>query len=442
MEKLVINGGKKLKGRVSVSGSKNVALKALVACCLTQDEVIIKNVPLISDVFVMADIIRELGGRVDFKDHEVSVRVRELKSGKIFLDKAAEIRTSFMFLAPLLGRLGKAVIPNPGGCRIGARPIDRIIDGLSKMGASIKYNSGDGYFHAKASSGLKGTSYRFIKNTHTGTETLILSAVLAKGRTILENVALEPEVDELINLLNQMGAKIKREKKRTIVVTGVKKLHGAKFEIGPDRNEIVTFAAAAILTEGDIFIKNIKKSGLLEFLDELKAIGGGFEEKKDGIRFYYKGGLSPTNVETSFYPGFMTDWQGPWAVLMTKAKGVSKIHETVYENRFSYVEELEKMGADFKLFNPKVNNPEELYNFNIGDDDNFFHAVRIKGPIKLHNAVLDISDLRAGATLVLAALAASGQSIIFGLAHLDRGYEKFDLRLRSLGADVQRVNDE
>ncbi len=138
----------------------------------------------------------------------------------------------------------------------------------------------------------------------------------------------------------------------------------------------------------------------------------------------------------------MTDWQGPWAVLMTKAKGVSKIHETVYENRFSYVEELEKMGADFKLFNPKVNNPEELYNFNIGDDDNFFHAVRIKGPIKLHNAVLDISDLRAGATLVLAALAASGQSIIFGLAHLDRGYEKFDLRLRSLGADVQRVNDE
>lgn len=442
MEKLVINGGKKLKGRVSVSGSKNVALKALVACCLTQDEVIIKNVPLISDVFVMADIIRELGGKVDFKNHQVSIRVRKLKSGKIFLDKAAEIRTSFMFLAPLLGRLGKAVIPNPGGCRIGARPIDRIIDGLSKMGASIKYVSRDGYFHAKASSGLKGTSYRFIKNTHTGTETLILSAVLAKGRTILENAALEPEVDELINLLKQMGAKIKRERKRTIVVTGVKKLHGAKFEIGPDRNEIVTFAAAAILTEGDIFIKNIKKSGLLEFLDELKAAGGGFEEKKDGIRFYYKGGLSATNVKTSFYPGFMTDWQGPWAVLMTKAKGVSKIHETVYENRFGYLQELEKMGADFKLFNPKVNNPEELYNFNISDDDNFFHAVKIKGPIKLHNAVLDISDLRAGATLVLAALAASGQSIIFGLAHLDRGYEKFGERLKSLGADIERVNDE
>jgi len=443
MNKFVINGGKKLNGEVSVLGSKNVALKILVAACLTSEEVIVKNVPLISDFMLMAEIIHNLGGEVKFKDHSVSIKLEKFASEKISLDKAAEIRTSYMFLAPLLARLGKAVIPNPGGCRIGARPIDRIVDGLEKMGVEIKYDSKDGYFHASAPKGLVGTDYKFSKSTHTGTETMLLAAVLAKSRTVLANAAEEPEIDELIGLLNRMGAKIVREEPRRIIIDGVSKLHGAEFTIAPDRNEVVTFAVAALVTKGDIFIRDIKSKGLEEFLELVKNCGGGIEEKPNGIRFFYKDQLKPSDVTTSFYPGFMTDWQGPWAVLMTTAVGTSTIHETVYENRFTYVDELKKMGADIEFYKPEIDNPETVYNFNIGDDNNKnIHAIRIFGPTKLHDAALTIADLRAGASLVLAALAAEGESVLFDIEHLDRGYEQFEQRLSNLGADIKRVVEQ
>ena len=443
MEKFIISGGKKLKGEVSILGSKNVALKVLVAACLTDEEVVIENVPLISDFFIMTEIITHLGGKVDLKGHTITISLKNFLSEKISLDNAAEVRTSYMFLAPLLARLGEAVIPNPGGCRIGARPIDRIISGLKKMGVKIKYDSKDGYFHAYSAGRLKGTNYKFSKNTHTGTETMILAAVTAKGRTILENAAQEPEVDELIGLLNRMGAKIAREKGRVIIIDGVDKLHGARFVIVPDRNEVLTFAVAAIITEGDIFVKDIKKRGLEEFLQVLKKAGGGYEEKNNGIRFFYKGELKSTSVTTTFYPGFMTDWQGPWAVLTTKANGKSTIHETVYENRFTYVNELMKMGAQINLYNPKLKNPEKIYNFNIKDDNGKnFHAAEILGPTELHNGIVYISDLRAGATLVLAALAAKGESVLFGVEHLDRGYEQFEKRLKKLGANIKREKEE
>jgi UDP-N-acetylglucosamine 1-carboxyvinyltransferase len=442
MNKLVIRGGSKLKGEVSVLGSKNVALKILVAACLTSDEVVVKNVPLISDFMIMAEIIHNLGGKVKFNDHSVSIRLENFASEKISLDKAAEIRTSYMFLAPLLARLGKAIIPNPGGCRIGARPIDRIVDGLEKMGVEIKYDSRDGYFHALVPQGLKGTTYKFSKSTHTGTETMLLAAVLAKGKTTLENAAEEPEVDELIDLLNRMGAKITRETPRRIIIEGVTKLHGAEFAITPDRNEVVTFAVAALVTEGDIFIRDITYKGLEEFLELVELCGGGIEKKHNGIRFFYKGELRPTNVITSFYPGFMTDWQGPWAVLMTKANGQSTIHETVYENRFTYVEELSKMGANIEFYKPEIKNPEDVYNFNIKDDNNKNpHAIKVFGPTVLHNAVLTILDLRAGASLVLAALAAKGESVLLDVEHLDRGYEQFEQRLNNLGASIVRAVD-
>lgn len=440
MEKLIIKGGKRLRGETTVSGAKNVVLKALVAACLTDEEVIIENVPFILDLLIMVDIIKHLGGDVRFGDHRLSVKIKDIKTDTIDLESAAQIRTSFMFLAPLLARKKSAVIPNPGGCRIGARPIDRIIGGLKKMNVSIKYISRDGYFHAKTS-GLAGATYRFSKNTHTGTETLILASVLAKGKTILENAAAEPEIDELIGFLNKMGAKIKRVKERTIEIVGVKRLSGTTLKIGYDRNEVVTLAVAAIITEGDVFIKRIKRNGLSEFLDELEKIGGGFEEKDDGIRFFYKNPISRSKIVTAPYPAFMTDWQGPWAVLMTKAKGSSIIHETVYESRFSYVEELKKMGGQFELFNPKVLSPKKFYNFNT-DSNGQYHAIRIKGSTRLHNGVVTISDLRAGATLVLAALSAKGESIIFGLEHLDRGYEQLELRLKKLGANIERVSDE
>lgn len=442
LEKLIIRGNKPLKGSVSVSGSKNVALKALVAACLTDEEVIIHNIPLITDFIIMAEIIKELGGEVKLIDHSISVKMKDFKKETIQLDKAAEIRTSFMFLAPLLARVGKANIPNPGGCRIGARPIDRIVEGLYKMGVTVSYSSEDGYFHAGlGEKGLTGTNYKFSKNTHTGTETMILASVLAKGKTTLENAAQEPEIDELIGLLNLMGAKIRRVEKRKIEICGVNKLKGTTFKIKPDRNEVVTFAIAGIITKGDIFIKDIDRTGISEFLHKLEEAGGGFEEKENGIRFFYKGPLKKTEVVTSFYPGFMTDWQGPWAMLMTKANGVSVIHETIYENRFSYVRELRKMGAKIKFFNPDVDNPETIYNFNIHDGKNINHAIKITGSVSLHNAVLKVSDLRAGATLVLAALAAKGTSIIFGLEHLDRGYGEFYQRLRGLGAQILRVKE-
>ena len=442
METFVIKGGTKLKGEMSVSGSKNVALKAMVAACLTDEEVVIENIPLISDFRVMVDIIEELGGKVKIKDHTAIVKIQKIKKTRISLEKAASIRTSAMFLAPLLARRGEAIIPNPGGCRIGARPIDRIIKGIEKMGVSVVYDSHDGYFYLTSKDRMKSINYKFEKNTHTGTETLILASVLARGETILDNAAEEPEVSELINLLNLMGANVRRVNRRKIIINGVSKLHGAKFRILPDRNEIVTFAIAAIITKGDIFIKDIDTKGLEEFLDILKKAGGGFEKKNNGIRFYYINGVSPTNITTSFYPGFMTDWQGPWLILMTQGEGISTIHETVYENRFGYVGELRKMGAKIELFSPVVRDPKEFYNFNFEDNKpEYKHAARIYGPVDFHNAAINISDLRAGATLVLAALAANGESVVFGVEHLDRGYEDFDRRIKKLGGNIKRVNE-
>lgn len=443
MDKFIVNGGKKLEGEIQVSGSKNVALKALVAACLTDEEVIIDNIPLISDLFVITDIIGDLGGEIDFQNHTISLNLKEFKTKRISLERAAEVRASALLMAPLLVRTGEAVIPNPGGCRIGARPIDRTIEGLRKMGADIEYRSQDGFFYMKAPNGLNGIEYEFKKSTHTGTETLILSAVLAKGKTILRNAAQEPEIDELISFLNKMGAKVKRVKERSIEIDGVSKLSGAKLRIGPDRNEAITYAVAAIITKGDVFIKGLIENDVSVFVDKLEKIGAGVERKKDGMRFFYKGPIHAIDIETSIYPGFMTDWQAPWAVLMTQANGTSIIHERVYESRFGYVSELQKMGAEINLFNPKVESPETFYEFNIEDDQpSNNHAIEIKGPTQLHNGVLTISDLRAGATLVLAALAAQGESVILEVYHLDRGYEEFENRLNSLGADIIRVKDE
>lgn len=441
MEEFLVTGGKRLTGQIQVSGSKNMALKALVAACLTTEKVTLHNIPLISDLLIMTQIIQELGGTVEITDHTLTLQMAEFKKSNIELDKAAQIRTAAMFIAPLLARTGTAIIPNPGGCRIGARPIDRIIDGLKEMGVEILYDSQDGYFYAKQRNGkLKGTRYHFEKNTHTGTETLILASVLAEGETILENCAQEPEVDQLIELLNSMGASIHRAAPRTIVIQGVPTLHGTAFAIHSDRNEIVTFAIAALITDGDIFIKDVKKSEIASFLEKLQEAGAGIEEKEKGVRFFYKNELRATDVITSSYPGFMTDWQAPWAVLMTKAHGISTIHETVYESRFGYVQELQKMGAKIELFNPEVKNAEKFYNFNLDDDSKQnYHAAKIHGPSPLHNAVVKVSDLRAGATLVLGALAAKGRTSIFGIELLDRGYEEFEQRLKSLGAEIERV---
>lgn len=441
MEKFVITGGKKLKGEIVVSGAKNAALKLLVAACLTEEKVTLHNVPLISDIFVMLDIIKELGGTVEQHGHTVMIQLKKFSHFSIPLDKAALVRTSSLFIAPLLARTGEAIIPNPGGCRLGARPIDRTVDGIKHLDVDITYHSEDGYFHAKTT-GLTGKNYHFEKSTHSGTETLILAAVLAKGTTMLTNAAEEPEIDDLIDLLNKMGGNVKRSGHREITIVGVDLLHGAEFTITPDRIEVATFAIAAVITGGDIFVKDAQKAAIEPFLEKYRQTGAGLEMKEDGIRFFAEGTLNAVAVTTGVHPGFLTDWQAPWAVLLTQAKGTAIIHETVFEDKLRYIADLKKMGASTTLFNPDVADPDTLYNFNLADDKpEYFHAVEITGPTPLHNAVMTTLDIRAGAAVVLAALAATGTSTIFGVEKLDRGYENLEKRLQSLGAQIERVKD-
>ncbi|MFI5265427.1 MAG: UDP-N-acetylglucosamine 1-carboxyvinyltransferase [Candidatus Levyibacteriota bacterium] len=441
MKKYVITGRKKLEGVVTISGSKNVATKAVIAACLTDEPVILKNVPQISDIDALLEVIESIGGIVERKGNQVKVTVAEIKNHTISLAEGARVRTASMFLAPLLLRAKVALVPNPEGCRLGARPIDRHIEGLEKMGARVKYESKDGYYHA-ATDGLMGATYAFEKTTHTGTETLIMAATLASGRTVIENAAQEHEIDDLIVLLNKMGAKIKRADNKTIVIDGVKRLHGTTHEIVSDSNELVTFAVLSLISGGNIFLKNANLQNVNTFLEEVKKIGGSVEEKNGTVKFFLNKGLSASHIVTAPEPGFKTDWQGPWAILMTQANGVSTIHETIYENRFGYVSELNKMGANIAFYAPEVSDPKKVYNFNYDSNVSYQQAIRITGPQALHNAVLTVSDLRAGATVVMAALIASGESIVYGVEHVERGYENFDKRLRALGADIVSEEDQ
>lgn len=444
MDKFIITGGNKLAGEVKVAGAKNAALKLLVAATLTSEKVVIHNVPLIADLFVMIDIMKDLGVSVRLEDHTVTIEAKAFSTSSIPLDKAALARTSSMFIAPLLARTGEAIIPNPGGCRLGARPIDRTVEGVGQMQVDITYHSEDGYFHAKTD-GLQATTYHFLKNTHTGTETLILTAALAKGKTVLTNAAEEPEIDDLIGLLTAMGGDVKRSGDREITINGVESLHGAEWTISPDRIEAATFAIAAVITGGDILVKDAHKAHLDAFMEKYKETGAGYEIKENGIRFFANGTLKAVDVTTDIHPGFMTDWQAPWAILMTQAQGTAIVHETVFENKLGYVPDLKRMGAQAELFNPEVKpeDKEKVYNFNLDDDKpEYFHAVKITGPNTLHNAVMTTLDIRAGAAMVLAALAAKGKSTIFGIGKLDRGYESFETRLNSLGANVVRAKEE
>ncbi len=444
MDKLIIQGGVPLKGEIAVAGAKNVALKILVASLLTDEEMVIHNVPQIRDVHFMLEVLKVLGVSSTVDGHTVRVRYAHGAGAKVPLEVGARLRTSSMVMGPLLARYGEATTPNPGGCRLGARPIDRHIDALKIMGADISYHSDDGYFYGKTERGLQGATIRFSKNTHTGTETLILAAVLARGQTVLENAAEEVEIDDLIACLNAMGAKIRREHSRKIVIDGVSEVHGTEYTIMPDRNEEVTVAVASAMTGGDVIVKNSQPKHLEEFLNVFTKAGGSYEKiDETTTRYTNSKALEATDVVTGQHPGFMTDWQAPWAVLMTQAKGVSTIHETVFESRFSYVAELRKMGAAIEFFDPKVEKPEDFYNFNWKDRVPGYHqGIRITGPTKLHNAVLEIDDLRAGATLILAALSAPGQSVIHGVEQVDRGYENIEERLRALGAKIERIKED
>ena len=304
------------------------------------------------------------------------------------------------------------------------------------MGAKIKIKNNT--LQIKTS-GLKGAKYRFEKVTNGGTETMILAAVKAKGITTLENAALEPEIDDQIYFLNQMGAKIKRLPGRVIKIEGVNQLKGTIYKAMPDRNEAVSYACAALATQGDIIIENARVDDLKFFLEKVKEAGANYETDGYGIRFWADKPLRATKIETHPHPSFMTDWQPLWTTLMTQAQGESEVVEAVYEQRFGYVKDLIKMGAKIEFFNPRVKDPDSFYNFNLKNEKSGqFHGVKVSGPTPLKGARMKIEDIRAGATLVLAALTAQGKSILIDEGHIDRGYEDLHLRLGELGADIKK----
>lgn len=429
-----------MKGEVSLCGAKNSGFKLMIASLYADKPSKIKNFSKIGDIYSTAEIIRELGGSVAFEEnHSLWVSGLGLLKQEFSQTTGRLSRASTCFIGPLLYRFGKAILPVPGGCKIGRRPLDRHIEGIKVLGAEVKESDS----HYEIFGKLKGGRYRFHKNTHGGTDIMIIAAASAKGKTILENAAAEPEIDDLIAFLNKMGAKIKRTKARTIEIEGVSNFVPADHFVMPDRNEAVTFACCALATKGDVFIKQANPKILVAFLKSVEEIGGSYEIKNDGIRFFHKGDLKALNIVTCPHPGFMTDWMAMWMILMTQTKGTSIVHETIFENRFAFVSGLQKMGAKIELFNPIVPNPDEIYNFNLEDDKpENFHAARVTGPSVLHAAEQEITDLRAGASLILASLIAQGTSKLTNVEHVDRGYEKLDERLRILGADIKRVKNE
>lgn len=438
MEVFKVTGGNKLHGSVRIGGAKNASYKLMIASLLGHSESRLLNFSHISDVGKVAQIIEYLGGKVNRAgERALFIDPTTLHSFQLNAEDGSQGRFSTLFIPVLLARFGKAVVPNPGGDKIGKRPLERHFEGLKTLGARIREENGLIYAETD---GLKAANYTFEKNTHTGTETVLLAAAAAEGTSILSNAAQEPEIDDLITFLNQMGAHIARKPNRIIEVTGNTNLGGAIHKIMSDRNEAVSYACAAIATKGDVIIENAQPKYLESFLEKLEEINAGYEVDTFGVRFYYKGPLKATHVTTAIAPGFMTDWQPLFATVLTQCEGVSILHETIMQKRFQYVEALQKMGAQIELFNPEVNNPEEVYNFNLQDDSaENFHAIRVTGPTQLQSGNFEVHDLRHGATLIVAALCATGTSYISGIEHVDRGYETLAERLQSMGADIVRM---
>ncbi len=438
MSNFIIHGGKPLYGSVRVGGAKNASYKLMLAALLADTPSRILNFSHISDVYLVASLINSLGAKaMQVGERAYMIDPTHLNKDEIDPTSGEASRASTLFIPALLAKFGRAVVPFPGGDKIGARPLDRHFDGLKALGAEVAVKDDKIVVTAKQ---LKGTTYRFRKSTHTGTETLIMAAVKAKGTTLLENAALETEIDDLIAFLNSMGARITRRPNRVIEIIGVPQLKGAIHKIMSDHNQVVSFACAALATKGDVIVENADSRDIEAFLDKLDAIGAGYEVGHYGIRFYYKGELKATDVTTEVHPGFKTDWQPLWVTMMTQAKGVSILHETVSENRFQYVESLNAMGAQIELFNPVVDNPDELYNFNLEvDKPGNRHAARITGPTPLHGGEFTVKDLRHGATLMIAGLIADGKTILHdGQEHIDRGYESLEEVFQALGATIRR----
>jgi UDP-N-acetylglucosamine 1-carboxyvinyltransferase len=421
MDKFVIRGGEPLLGTVRVSGAKNAALPCMAAALLTDQPVILENIPQVRDIQTTRNLLAAMGADVELgygrAHHRTTIQCANLATPEASYELVKTMRASTLVLGPLVARCGRAHVSLPGGCAIGARPIDLHIKGLERLGAKLTQEHG--YIEAKADR-LKGAEIVFDKITVTGTEDLLMAATLADGESVLQNCAREPEVADLADLLNKMGAQIEGAGTTTIRVKGVSKLKGAKHRIIPDRIEAGTFIIAAALTGGDLNIAGCDPSHLDALLDKLHEVGVKTKAAADSVRVMGDNPLRGADITTEEYPGFPTDCQAQYMALVTQAEGTSVVTENIFENRFMHAQELVRMGANIKIEGRRA-------------------VVRGKSPLSA--AAVLASDLRASASLVLAALVADGETIIDRVYHIDRGYEHIEEKLKGVGAQIRRIGE-
>ena len=417
MEKLLIKGGKSLSGKITCSGAKNAALPMIAATILCEDKVVLKNLPYLQDITTMFELLGSMGSEILLDENmDFTISSANLKDIEARYELVKTMRASILVLGPLLSKYGKARIALPGGCAIGSRPVNFHLDALKQMGALITLRNG--YIEANASK-LKGANIKFEGVTVTGTENLMMAATLAEGQTILTNVAKEPEIADLADMLNSMGAKISGAGTDKIVIDGVDKLKGTIFDIPADRIEAGTYLVAAAVTKGSITIDGINPHRLMKVIDKLRAAGAEIDYNEDSISINMKLEFpNPVDITTAPFPEFPTDMQAQFSVINAISSGTANIYETVFENRFMHILELNRMGCDISV---KGN-----------------HAV-IQGVKSICGAQVMATDLRASASLILAGLCAEGETVVDRIYHIDRGYERIEEKLNYLGANIIRL---
>ena len=417
MQKLEVFGANKLKGQIKISGSKNASLPILAATLLSKKKIILKNIPKVRDIETMLTLLQSLGSKIKFDRHQASIDNSDQKKKFASYNLVKTMRAGILVLGPLLAKHKSAKVSLPGGCAIGTRPVDIHLKALSKLG--VKYKIDQGYVIASAPKGLKGNKIKFPKISVGATENLIIAASFAKGTTILSNCAIEPEINDLVNFLNEIGCSIKWITKRTIKIIGVSETREASYSVMFDRIEAVTYLIAAAVTEGNLKIKNIIPKIIKTEIKVLKKLGSKIIIKKNEVQILGNKKIKSINIKTAPYPGFPTDLQAQIMVLLCKANKSSIIQENIFENRYMHVSELNRMGAKIIINGNKA---------------------ILKGNINFAPAELMATDLRASVSLILAALTAKGKSIINRIYHLDRGYENIEKKLKKVGAKIRRIN--
>ena len=417
MQKLEVFGANKLKGQIKISGSKNASLPILAATLLSRKKVYLKNLPRVKDIETMVNLLQSLGSKINFNKNDLVIDNKKQSKSFASYSLVKTMRAGILVLGPLLAKFGNAKVSLPGGCAIGTRPVDIHLDALSKLG--VKYKIIQGYVHATAPKGLIGSKIKFSKISVGATENLIIAASFAKGTTILNNCAIEPEIKDLVNFLKSMGCNIRWISKRSVKIEGVSKVNETTYPVMFDRIEAGTYLIAAAVTEGDLKIKNIVSKIIQTEINVLKKIGAKINVKKDEVHIIGNKKIKSLNIKTAPYPGFPTDLQAQMMVLLCKANKQSLIKEDIFENRFMHVAELNRMGAKISTEGNKA---------------------KVTGNINFEAAELMATDLRASVSLILAALTAKGKSMINRIYHLDRGYENIEKKLKKVGAKIRRVN--